>query len=360
MKVAIIHYWLVNMRGGEKVLQALCELFPQADIYTHVHDTHATADVFDNHEINTTFIQKLPKAKRFYQNYLPLMPLALKQLDLQEYDLVISSESGPAKGVTTSPNTLHICYCHTPMRYAWDMYQEYKDSAPWYKKLLIPLVMNYMRRWDIRSTQGVDCFVTNSNFVAGRIKRIYQRDSQVIHPPVAVNDFHVAKEHEDYYLLIGQLVPYKRAALAVEAFNQSGRKLVVIGAGEQLESLKRNAFTNVKIMGWQPHEVTKDYFSRCRALIFPGVEDFGIVPVEAMASGRPVIAYGCGGALETVVEGVTGHFFHDQTVESLNAAVEVFEKQDGYDSNVIVKHAEKFDTGIFKEKFLAMVYELTR
>ena len=359
MKVAIIHYWLVNMRGGEKVLQALCELFPNADIYTHVHDPLATGRTFENHQIRTTFIQKLPGARRFYQNYLPLMPIALDQLDLSGYDLVISSESGPAKGVKTTPETLHICYCHTPMRYVWDMYHEYRTNAPWYKRWLIPPIMHYMRQRDIASAEKVDYFVANSRFVAERIKKYYQREAEVIHPPVDVDDFCVSEQQEDYYLLVGQLVSYKRADLAVEAFNQSGRKLVVIGAGEQLKMLKQKAQPNVAIMGRQPFEVIRHHYSKCRALIFPGEEDFGIVPVEAMASGRPVIAYGRGGALETVLEGLTGQFFAEQTVASLNEAINSFEADACYDSATIVEHARKFDKSVFKSQFMNLVSRLT-
>jgi len=355
MRVAIVHYWLVNMRGGEKVLQALCELFPNADIYTHVHDPRATGTSFEHHEIRTTFIQKLPGAKRFYQNYLPLMPVALDRLDLSGYDLVISSESGPAKGVTTAPETLHVCYCHTPMRYVWDMYHEYRSNAPWYKQLFIPPVMYYMRRRDLASADKVDYFIANSRFVADRIKKYYQRDAAVIHPPVAVDDFCVSTQQEDYYLLVGQLVSYKRADLAVEAFNRSGKKLVVIGEGEQLGMLQRKALPNIVILCRQPFDVIRHHYSRCRALIFPGVEDFGMVPVEAMASGRPVIAFGQGGALETVQEGVTGRFFSEQTVDSLNEAVASFEKDACYDSDIIVEHARKFDKRMFKDQFMACI-----
>lgn len=358
MKVAIIHYWLVNMRGGEKVLQALCRIFPQADIYTHVYDPAAIGDAFAGHTTKTTFIQRLPGARRFYQNYLPLMPLALKQLDLRDYDLVISSESGPAKGIRTAPGALHICYCHTPMRYAWDLYDEYRSSAPWLKRLLMPPVMHYMRRWDVSSAAKVDHFVANSHFIADRIARCYQRHAEVIHPPVAVDAFGVDDEQEDYYLFVGQLVAYKRADLAVDAFNQSGRKLVIIGEGEQLDLLRRKARQNVKVLGKQPFAVIRTHYGRCRALIFPGVEDFGIVPVEAMASGRPVIAYRNGGVLETVKDGVTGLFFDQQTAVSLNQVIDAFESRPPFDSQVIIDHAQSFSANVFAERFSALLERL--
>ena len=358
MKVAIVHYWLVNMRGGEKVLQALCELFPQADIYTHAYVPDTVGNAFVDHSIITSFIQKLPFSRKYYQNYLPLMPMALKSLDLSGYDLVISSESGPAKGVRTDPATLHVCYCHTPMRYAWDMYDEYRSSAPWLKRMLMPPIMHYMRRWDVASAGNVDHFVANSRFVAGRINRYYGRDADVINPPVNVDDFLVNDSPDDFYLLLGQLVTYKRADLAVDAFNQSGRKLVVIGEGEQLDQLKRKAMDNVRVLGRQSFSVIRDHLSRCRALIFPGVEDFGIVPVEAMASGRPVIAYRSGGALETVKEGVTGCFFDQQTVESLNGAVDAFESGPAFDSLTIAKHAQIFSKSVFMHRFSALIERL--
>ena len=358
MKVAIIHYWLVNMRGGEKVLQALCELFPKADIYTHVHDAAAVGNAFPGHQIKTSFIQKLPGAKRYYQNYLPLMPLALEQLDLRGYDLVISSESGPAKGVITSPDTVHICYCHSPMRYAWDMYHEYRANASWLRRLVMPSLMHYVRQWDLASASRVDCFVANSRFVAGRIKKYYRRDAEVIHPPIVVDDFITSDQQDDYYLMVGQLTPYKRADLAVEAFNQSGRKLVVIGDGEQLKSLQQLAQPNVKIMGRQPFDVIREHYSKCQALIFPGVEDFGMVPIEAMASGRPVIAYARGGALETVRENLSGLFFHEQTIESLNASVAAFEAGGSFDSCAITEYARDFDKSVFNKNFMAVVDRL--
>jgi len=356
MKVAIVHYWLVSMRGGEKVVSALLDLFPQADIFTHVYDPGAVSEKFAGHRITTTFIQKLPFAKSLYKSYLPLMPLALEQLDLRGYDLVISSESGPAKGVLTSPDCLHICYCHTPMRYLWDMYQEYKKGAGPLKRLLMVPLIHYLRMWDVTTAQRVDCFVANSNHVARRIKKNYRRESTVIYPPVAVDDFYTSSQPEDFYLMVGQLVNYKRADMAVRAFNCTGKRLVVIGDGEQFRLLQRIAGPNVTVMGRQPFSVIRDHYAKCRALIFPGEEDFGIVPVEAMASGRPVIAYGKGGVLETVVEGETGLFFKEQTEETLNAAVDRFEKMESFFSpERCKKQAAKFTVGRFNAALMELI-----
>ncbi len=360
MRVAIIHYWLIGMRGGEKVVESLCELFPQADIFCHVYDPGAVSDALKTHTIKTTFIQRLPAAKRYYQSYLPLMPLALDQLDLREYDLVISSESGPAKGVIVGPDTRHICYCHSPMRYVWDMYHDYRAGTGWMKRLIMPLLVHYLRMWDRVAADRVDEFIANSQFVANRIKKYYRRDAEVIHPPVNVNDFDVKDKTDDYYLLLGQLVSYKRPDLAIQAFNDSGRKLVVIGDGEMANRLKEIAGVNVELLGRQPFFVIRDYLARCKALIFPGVEDFGIVPVEAMASGRPVIAFRKGGALETVVDGVTGLFFDEQTPDSLNRAVDLFEANETtFKSGQMRAHAETFSKQRFKAEMLEFIHGKT-
>jgi len=356
IKVAIIHYWLVNMRGGENVLEALCEMFPQAEIFTHVYVPEAVSETIRKHKVHTTFIHRLPKAKKLYQSYLPLMPLALQQLDLREYDLVISSESGPAKGVVVAPTALHICYCHSPMRYVWDMYPDYLASAGRFKRLLMPPLIHYLRMWDYFTAGGVDQFVANSNYVASRIQRYYRRSSEVIAPPVDTDNFKPRDDVEDFYLLFGQLVSYKRPDLAVSAFNETGRKLIVIGEGELGASLKKQAKDNIVFMGRQSSEVVREYLAKCKALIFPGLEDFGIVPVEAIASGRPVIAYGRGGALDTVIDGETGVFFYQQTTESLNDAIKRFEQDyKNFDPATITKHANKFSKDQFKDKFMNLV-----
>lgn len=351
LKIAIIHYWLVNWRGGERVLEALLELYPEADVFTHVVDPRILAEHLGELNVSTTFIDRMPFSRKLYKMYLPLMPVALEQLDLRKYDLVISSESGPAKGVIVPPRTCHVCYCHTPSRYVWDMYHDYMASASWLVRCAMRPLMHYIRLWDILAAQRVDYFIANSNFVAKRIAKFYRRDSTVIYPPVAVEEFQPGGAVEDYYLTLGQLVPYKKVDIAVKAFNSLGKRLVVIGEGEQMAWLKKIAGSNVELLGRQPLDSIKKYYGRCRALIFPGIEDFGIVPLEAMASGRPVIAYRAGGALETVVDGITGRFFSEQTPECLARAVVEFEAEaKRYDPSVIRTHALKFGKDVFKKR----------
>jgi glycosyltransferase involved in cell wall biosynthesis len=356
MKVAIVHYWLVGMRGGEKVVEALCELFPEADIFTHVVVPEAMSSTLRKHKIQTSWVARLPRARVWYKKYLPLMPIALEQLDLRDYDLVISSESGPAKGVIPAPGAVHVCYCHSPMRYIWNMYHEYRVSAGPIVRFAMPLVAHYLRSWDVGSSARVDTFVANSKNVAARIRRYYRRDAKVVHPPVDVDAFHSVPEQErdDYYLMVGELVRYKRPDLAVQAFNQLGRKLIVIGGGEMLDQLRREARANVKVLGSQPLYVLQFHYSRCRALIFPGEEDFGIVPLEAMASGRPVVAFGRGGATETVVDGRTGVLFRRQTVGGLLEGVERLERT-AFDSAAIVAHARNFNRVRFKQQMSEVI-----
>jgi glycosyltransferase involved in cell wall biosynthesis len=348
MKVAIIHYWLVGMRGGEKVIEALCEMYPQADIFTHVYDPEMISDRIRRHRVIPTFINSLPRAPRWYKKYLPLMPMALEQLDLSGYDLIISSESGPAKGVVPPPDALHVCYCHTPMRYIWNMYQEYRSREGWMTRVLMPPLAHYLRMWDVASAARVDSFVANAATVAKRVKRYYGRDSIVIHPPVDTGAFSIAAPSElgDYYLMAGELVAYKRPDLAVRAFNAMKLKLVVIGGGEMIGEIRRIAGPTVTVMGPQPFDVLKEHYSRCRALIFPGEEDFGMVPVEAMASGRPVIAFARGGATETVLEGLSGLFFTEQTAEAITAAVKQLDTI-RFDSEKIAAHARQFSRDRF-------------
>ncbi len=351
MRVAIVHYWLVSMRGGEKVVEALCEMFPEADVFTHVYDPKNISETIRSHNVRTTFIQRLPRARRWYQKYLPLMPMALEQLELEDYDLVISSESGPAKGLLIPSGAVHVCYCHTPMRYVWDMYHQYWRNSSFLTRLFVAPGIHYVRLWDAVSAARVDHFIANSVNVAKRIRRHYGRDALVIPPTVDTSEFSPVSERGDFYLMVGQLVRYKRADLAIEAFNQLGRPLVVIGDGEEYGSLAKRAGPNVSMLGWQPEEVLSDHYARCRALIFPAEEDFGIVPIEAMASGRPVIAFRKGGALETVVEGITGLFFDQQTPESLASAVERYETEAAeFDPEVIVRHARSFDREVFKRR----------
>ncbi|MBL7017122.1 MAG: glycosyltransferase [Kiritimatiellales bacterium] len=326
MKTAIIHYWLVNDRGGEKVLAKLCEQFPDADLFTHVCDPAVIPDSIRRMNIHTTFIQKLPFAKKLYKNYLPLMPLALRRLDLSGYDLIISSESGPAKGIRKPAGATHICYCHTPMRYLWDLSGEYAKNASLLQKIGMKLFLPWLRKWDLWSAAQVDRFIANSQFVADRIKRIYGRDAEVVYPPLDVEHFQtLERDPRDFYLFFGQLTAYKRADLAIEAFNRLGLRLVVAGDGECFQALEKFGGPTVELLGRVSDEKRDELYSKAKALIFPGLEDFGIIPVEAQAAGCPVIAFGQGGALETVIDGKTGVFFNEQTADSLCAAVEKFQ-----------------------------------
>jgi glycosyltransferase involved in cell wall biosynthesis len=356
MRVAIVHYWLVSMRGGEKVLESLCQLFPEADIFTHVYDPESVSETIRGHKIVTTFINSLPRARRYYKHYLPLMPLALEQIDLRGYDLVISCESGPAKGVIPPAGAVHICYCHSPMRYVWNMFHDYRERTGWLRRLMMPPLCHYLRIWDASASMRVDRFIANSATVAARIEKYYRRDAEVIHPPVNVELFESvpAGEVEDYYLMAGELVAYKRPELAIAAFNALGRRLIVIGGGEMLAEVRKLAGPTVTVMGQQPFGVLRHHYARCRALVFPGEEDFGIVPVEAMASGRPVIAYGCGGATETVVAGVSGLFFKEQTAAAIELAVQEFERM-RFDPVAIRAEAQKFNTNRFMTEFTTAV-----
>ena len=359
MKVAIVHYWLHGMRGGERVIEALCELFPDADLFTHIVDRSKLSDTISRREIHTTFISKLPFARSFYQKYLPLMPRALEALDLSAYDLVISSESGPAKGVITRPDSLHICYCHSPMRYIWDHYALYLKNSGFLARIAFPEIAHRMRIWDVTSAARVDHFVANSTFIQRRIEKFYRRDSQVIHPPVSVEDFAAARTNstQDYFLAAGELVGYKRFDLIVDACNRLQVPLVIIGDGEERRALEKRAGETVTFLGHVGYTELKARFGECRALIFPGEEDFGIVPVEVMAAGRPVIAFGRGGAIDTVIEGQTGLLFEEQSVDCLVDAIQRFDAQ-AFSSDAIQTHARKFSKSAFQEHFKAALREL--
>lgn len=324
-KVALVHYWLVGMRGGEKVLEALCELFPEADIFTLVADPEKLSPTIRKHKITTSFLQKMG-GKRHYQKMLPLMPFALESFDLTGYDLIISSEAGPAKGIIPRPDALHICYCHSPMRYIWDLYPQYRAGAGFVSRAVLSHTAPLLRAWDVSTAARVDHFIANSAYVAKRIEKFYRRKATVVHPPVDVERFSLAEAIGDYYLCAGQITPYKRIDIAVDAFTKMGKPLVVIGSGASAE-LKKKAGPNVQFLGAVDDATMAHHFARCKALIFPGVEDFGIVPLEVMASGRPVIAFARGGAVETVIDGKTGVLFTEQTSESLIEAVGRLEHQ---------------------------------
>ncbi|WP_121068152.1 glycosyltransferase [Chachezhania antarctica] len=357
MKVAIVHYWLISMRGGEKVLEKLLELYPDATLITHVCDPEAVPDIVRDREVRETFIAGLPGARKHYQKYLPFMPRALEQMDMQEFDLVLSSESGPAKGIIPRPDAAHVCYCHSPMRYIWDHYHIYRDSAGRLARLAMPHIAHNLRIWDVTSAARVDHFIANSSFIAQRIEKYYRREAEVIAPPVAVDDFRIADAVDDHYLLAGELVSYKRPDLAIEAFNASGRKLTVVGDGEMRSRLESMAGPNITFLGRVPFDRLKAEFARARGLIFPGEEDFGIVPIEVMACGRPVVALKRGGALDYVIPGQTGEFFDSPTVTSLNAAIDRLEAHPTLtdSAGAIRAHAEKFHGDVFKERVKASV-----
>ncbi|MHA7971929.1 glycosyltransferase [Rhizobium sp. CAU 1783] len=360
MRVAIVHYWLVSMRGGEKVVEALCDMYPNADIFTLVYDETQVSEKIRRHRIIPSFLQRIPGAVKRYQSLLPLMPFALESFDLRGYDLIISSESGPAKGIIPPPHAVHVCYCHSPMRYLWDHYHAYRSHAGRTARFLMPILAPLLRSWDANSSLRVDRFVANSHHVAGRIDKYYRRTATVVPPPVAVDEFAPTNELEDFYLCAGQIVPYKRIDLAVQAFTEMKRNLVVIGDGAKgdIDALKRMAGPTVRFLGRASFPVLKSKLARCRALIFPGEEDFGIVPVEAMASGRPVIAFGGGGALETVVHGHTGLLFDEQTVEALVDAVNLFEHGDyEFRPDVIRMHASQFSVTKFRSSMQKIIDE---
>ncbi|MBY5534985.1 glycosyltransferase family 4 protein [Rhizobium leguminosarum] len=356
LRVAIVHYWLVSMRGGEKVVEELCRMFPQADIFTLVCNRDRISDFLKTRNIRTSFLQKIPGAKRHYTKMLPLMPFALEQFDLQDYDLVLSSESGPAKGIITRADALHVCYCHSPMRYIWDQFHVYRHGLPWVGRALMSITAPILRAWDVTTSSRVDVFVANSDYVASRIRRFYDRESIVIHPPVATDDFAVGKGKGEFYLYAGQLTTYKRPDIAVRACTEAGRKLVVIGEGEQLAYLKSIAGPTVQFLGHQPFNVLRDHLSRCRALLFPGTEDFGILPVEAMASGRPVLAFDAGGARETVCSPQVGFRFAEQTTEALLETMAAFEEvEDDIDPHAIRAHSLKFSSTVFRDRLSSLI-----
>lgn len=359
LKVAIIHYWLINMRGGEKVLEELCELFPQADIFTHVYAPAKVSDTIRQHNVKTTFIAGLPFARKHYQKYLPFMPNALEQLDLSKYDLVISSEAGPAKGVIVRPDALHICYCHSPMRYIWDQYSNYHASAPWFTKMMMPWLTSGLRQWDVTSAARVDHFVANSTCVAARINKYWRRDSDVVPPPVETTRFDASQTRDDFYLYVGEMVPYKRADIAINACNMMERRLIVIGDGPDAKRLRKIAGPTIEFLGRVPDDILSEHYARCRALLFPTEEDFGIVPVEAMASGAPVIAFGRGGAKDYVVPEVTGVFFDEQTTAGLIGGIARFEMiEHTFDTNRLVEQAAHFRKDLFGKRFMAIVNSL--
>ncbi len=363
MKVAIIHYWLLTMRGGEKVLEELCKMFPDADIFTNVYNPSKISQTIKSHKIYTTKVNNYPFAKKLYQKYMPFMPNALMELDLTSYDLIISSESGPAKGICPNPNAFHICYCHTPMRYIWDMYHEYFNKSNPIVKYFMKKMIPSLRQWDVISSNFVDHFVANSSFVQKRILRYYNREADVIYPPCNIQKFsNVERAPQDFYLFFGQLVGYKRADLAIEACIKAKRKLVIIGDGKSKEAKKYSKSGIVMFTGRISDEQIAQYFSQAKALIFPGIEDFGIIPVEANSAGCPVLAYKKGGAIDSIKDGETGLFFEEQTVESLVECILKFEQIESNFTNreKYTKHVQQFSNEQFIQKMEKIISEKKR
>jgi glycosyltransferase involved in cell wall biosynthesis len=335
-------------------------MFPEADIFTHVISPEIREKYFSNRNVYTSFINNLPYAVKLYKNYMPLMFKAAKSFNLHDYDLIVSSESGPIKGIDKPATAKHICYCHSPMRYIWDMYDEYYQNAPLYKKCGMKLLKNYLRRQDECSAENVNIFIANSNFVKDRIKRIYKRSAEVVYPPVDIDNFQSNTDNrKDYYLMAGELINYKRPDIAVKAFNNNKRKLIIAGAGEELKKLKSLAKPNIAFTGRISDKKLNKLYCEAKALIFPGIEDFGMIPVEAQAVGTPVIAYQGGGALETVIDGKTGLFFKEQTPESLNTAIEIFEKtKETFIRSTIRLESQKFSSDNFRKSLMDIIHVL--
>ena len=360
-RVAIVHEWFTSMRGGEKCVQALCEIFPSAVLFTLVHVKGSVSSTIEQMPIHTSFVQRLPYAEKRYRYYLPLFPTAIQQFNLDAFDLVISSHHCVAKGVRVSPQTLHICYCHTPMRYIWDLYDDYfgKSRAGLVTRVGMRMFRNNLRRWDVQTARSPHRFIANSENVKRRIEKLYNRTADIIYPPVDTSLFQVSHYDDGYYLIVSAFVPYKRIDLAIEAFSMTGDPLVIVGDGPDNKRLRAIAGPSIRFVGWQPNERLKELYARCKALVFPGEEDFGIVPVEAMASGKPVIAYAKGGACETVYQNGeirTGILFREQTTSSLVDALRRF-KESSFDPDALRAFAMRFDREVYKHRMKEYVEE---
>lgn len=351
MKIAVVHDYFTQLGGAEKVAEALYQLFPGADLFATVALKNKMPPGLRDVKVHTSWMQRLPKMEKLYRLYFPLYPLGVRSLDLSSYDLIISSSSGYVKGVRSNPNAIHVCYCHTPMRWVWnfDSYSA-RESFGGGVRHILPAMVHGLRLWDEKASRQPDHFVANSQAVAERIERAYKRSAEVITPPIDIHRFRPVREQEDYYVVLARLVSYKRIDLAVSACTKLGRRLIVIGSGPALEALKAEAGPTVHFVGRISDDEVEHYVSRCQALIFPGEEDFGMAPLEVAAAGRPTIAFGAGGALETIIENQTGLFFKEQTTESLIEALQRFE-QLTWSAPLIRRHAESFSTEAFNERF---------
>jgi glycosyltransferase involved in cell wall biosynthesis len=364
VKVAIVHDWLTGMRGGERVLEMFCRLFPEADLYTLFYFPEEISETIRSHSVTVSYLQHIPGSRQHYRKLLPLFPAAVESFDLKAYDLVISTSHAVAKGAIPGKDAVSICYCHTPMRYIWAMFDTYfpQEYSILSVRSAARLFKHYLASWDRSTTDRVHHFIANSRYVAERIKTVYQRSATVIHPPVNTHLFTPnGDQQEDYFLIVSALAPYKRVDLAIDAFNKMGKRLIIIGSGTERKRLESMSGSTIEFKGFikQDHQVLS-YYQNCRALIFPGVEDFGLTPLEAQACGRPVIAYGEGGVLESVIEGISGHFFHEQSVDALMEAVYDFESMI-FDPGLLRQRALEYGTVLMQEKlkrFLNRIPEL--
>jgi len=356
MKIAIVHEMLIKLGGAERVAKKLLDLYPKSPLYTLFQDEKKTQKWFEENKIVTSSLQKNFEMIKSPKWFLAKMPQAIESFDFSEFDVVISSNSAFAHGIKTDKSTKHICYCHSPMRYAWDYTHQYtKDMSPGMRIMAAKLLKD-IRVWDYESSSNPDIMLANSKHVQKRIEKYYRRKAQVIYPPVNVKKFKATKNHEDYHLIVSALTPFKRIDLAIEAFNKLGRRLIIIGDGNQRKILESMAKKNIEFLGRKSDEVVQEYIQNCRSFIFPGEEDFGITPVEAMAAGKPVLAYGVGGVLETVKAGETGEFFSHPTSDSLiQGLTRLMLNEKAYNYKKIRKQAEKFDEAVFEEKIRKVV-----
>ena len=364
IKTAIVHDWFAEYAGSERCVESFNNLFPDADVFALVDllTSEERNIILKGKTVHTSFIQKLPFSKTKHRYYLGLFPTAIERFNLSKYDLIVSSSHAVAKGVITNPNQLHICYCHTPIRYAWELRDQYlKESGldSGLKSVLVNKTLDYLQKWDYRTSGRPDYFIANSNHVAERIKKYYNRSSTVIYPPVDVDKFGMETNKENFYLTASRLVPYKRTDLIVEAFNaMPDKKLVVMGKGPELNKIKSVAKENIQIMGYQSSQVLKEYMQKAKAFVFTAEEDFGIIVVEAMSCGTPVIAWNYGGTAETMIDGKTGIHFSDQTKESIFTAVNKFETSSGlFDPYKIRTHSEQFSRKIFEKNISTFIKE---